>query len=54
MPDCEAEERILRAVYEIEQMTGSWIIDLAKLKNILTGRNTTKCQADTHRQQEAA
>lgn len=37
MPDCEAEERILRAVFEIEKMAGSWVIDLGKLKSILTG-----------------
>ncbi|MDQ5860692.1 MAG: hypothetical protein M3536_00315 [Actinomycetota bacterium] len=47
MPDCEAEERNLRAVYEIEQMTGSWIVDLAKLKNILTGRDTEPCTHKT-------
>lgn len=34
---CEAEQRILRAVFAIEQMTGNWVIDLAKLKQILTG-----------------
>ena len=38
MTDCEAEERITRAIYEIEQMAGSWIIDLGKIKQILTGR----------------
>lgn len=35
--DCEAEERILRAVFAIEQMTGTWVIDLGRIKAILTG-----------------
>jgi hypothetical protein len=37
MPECEAEERIMQALYEIENMAGSWIIDLGKIKQILTG-----------------
>ena len=35
--ESEAEERILRAVFAIEIMAGSWIIDLGKIKAILTG-----------------
>lgn len=35
--ESEAEERILRAVFAIEQMTGTWVIDLGKIKQILTG-----------------
>lgn len=42
MNTCEAEERILRAMYAIEQMAGNWIIDLGKIKQILTG--TDDCQ----------
>lgn len=41
MTDCEAEERILRATFAIEQMAGNWVIDLGKLKQILTG--TDEC-----------
>ncbi len=47
MPDCEAEERILRAVFEIEKMAGTWVIDLGKLKQILTG---TECQHGSRQQ----
>jgi hypothetical protein len=43
MPDCEAEERNMRALYEIELMWGSGVTDLGKLKHILTGRDTVKC-----------
>lgn len=39
---CEAEERNLQAVFEIEKMAGSWLIDLGRLKQILTGAN--QCQ----------
>lgn len=48
---CEAEERNTRAVFELEMMTGSWVFDLARLKDILTGRNTTAC---TQQHQETA
>lgn len=34
---CEAQERNTRAVFAIEQMMGTWRLDLAELKNILTG-----------------
>ena len=44
MPDCEAEERNLRAVFAIEQMAGTWVIDLGRLKAILTGID--ECQHD--------
>jgi hypothetical protein len=44
MADCEAEERILRATFAIEQMAGTWVIDLGKLKQILTG--TEECHHD--------
>jgi hypothetical protein len=43
MPDCEAEERNMRALYEIELMWGSGVTDLGKLKHILTSRDTPKC-----------
>jgi len=39
---CEAEERNLQAVFEIEMMAGTWQIDLGRLKQILTG--THECQ----------
>lgn len=38
---CEAQERNTRAVFEIEMMAGSWVIDLGRIKRILTG---TDCQ----------
>jgi hypothetical protein len=38
---CEAQERNLRATFAIEQMMGSWCLDLALLKQILTGTNCT-------------
>lgn len=38
---CEAQERNMQAVFEIEKMAGSWKIDLGLLKAILTG---TDCQ----------
>jgi truncated hemoglobin YjbI len=34
---CESAERNLRAVFAIEQMMGSWCLDLAAIKQILTG-----------------
>ena|GEM_PF-2474354 len=43
MSTCEAEERNMRALYEIELMWGSGVMDLGKIKGILTGRDTTKC-----------
>jgi hypothetical protein len=33
----------MRALYEIELMWGSGVMDLGKIKGILTGRDTTKC-----------
>lgn len=42
MNPCEAEERNRRAVYALEQMAGTWQIDLGRLKQILTG--TDECQ----------
>ncbi|AHB31661.1 hypothetical protein ArV2_gp50 [Arthrobacter phage vB_ArS-ArV2] len=39
---CEAQERNTRAVFELEMMAGNWVIDLAKIKSILTG--TDNCQ----------
>jgi hypothetical protein len=53
MPECEAEERNTRALYEIELMWGSGVTDLGKLKTVLTGRDTTRCSQDTHRQEAA-
>ena len=47
---CEAEERNTRAVFELEMMAGSWVFDLGRLKDILTGRG----EACTHQHQEAA
>ena len=38
---CEAAERNTRAIFALEMMAGNWVIDLAKLKSILTG---TDCQ----------
>jgi len=40
---CEAEERNTRAVYELEMMAGSWVFDIGRIRDILTGRNTTAC-----------
>ena len=34
---CEAQERNTRAVFEIEMMAGKWVIDLGRIKRILTG-----------------
>lgn len=42
--DCDAELRILRAVFELEVMAGTWVIDLGRLKAILTG---TDCNHET-------
>lgn len=42
---CEASERNMQAVFEIEMMAGTWLIDLGKLKQILTGTND--CQHQT-------
>jgi len=47
MPDCEAEERNMRALYEIELMWGSGLMDLGKLKRILTGRSGKCAGHDT-------
>ena len=38
-PPSDAEIRNLQAVFAIEQMMGSWVIDLGRLKHILTGSN---------------
>lgn len=38
---CEAQERNLRAVFAIEQMMGSWVLDLGAIKSILTGTDCT-------------
>lgn len=42
-PPCEAEERNMRALYEIELMWGAGIVDLPKIRGILTGRDTQPC-----------
>lgn len=34
---CEAAERNTRAVFELEMMAGAWVIDLGRIKQILTG-----------------
>ena len=34
---CEAAERNTQAIFELEMMAGTWRIDLARLKQILTG-----------------
>ena len=34
---CEAQERNQQALHELQIMTGTWNIDLAKLRNILNG-----------------
>jgi len=52
MPECEAQERILQALYEIELEWGSGKVDLGKLKQILIGRDTARC--DTNHQEKAA
>ena len=36
---CEAQERNLRATFAIEQMMGTWVLDLGLIKNILTGND---------------
>lgn len=38
---CEAQERNLRATFAIEQMMGTWVLDLGLIKQILTGTNCT-------------
>lgn len=37
MPECEAHRRNKQALYEIELAWGNGIVDLGKLKRILTG-----------------
>lgn len=39
---CEAQERNMQAIFEIEKMAGTWVIDLGRIKQILTG--TAECQ----------
>lgn len=51
MTDCEAEERNLRAAFEIELQWGAGRIDLGRIKNILTG--TEPC-THQHEQDQAA
>lgn len=43
MAQCEAEQRILQAVFEIEIAWGSGKVDLGKIKQILTGRDSIHC-----------
>lgn len=43
---CEAQERNTRAVFELEMMAGSWVFDLGRLKDILTGRGAA-CTHET-------
>lgn len=50
-PPCEAEERNMRALYEIELMWGNGIVDLGKIRGILTRRDTQPC---THHEEKAA
>lgn len=38
---CEANDRNTRAVFAIEQMMGTWKLDLGEIKAILTGTNCT-------------
>lgn len=44
MAECEAERRIKQTVFLIEQSFGSGRIDLAEIKDTLTGRNTVQCE----------
>lgn len=46
-PPCEAEERNMRALYEIELMWGNGIVDLGKIRGILTKRDTQACGHQT-------
>lgn len=43
MPQCEAEQRNLQAAFEIELQWGAGKIDLGRIKNILSGPDTTDC-----------
>jgi len=45
MPECEAEERIMQALFEIEISWGSGKVDLGRIKQILIGRDTVQCPA---------
>jgi hypothetical protein len=42
-PDCEAEERNRQAIYQMELDWGAGTFNYAKIKNILTGHDTTAC-----------
>jgi hypothetical protein len=42
MPECEAEERILQALYEMENSWGAGVFDYAKIRRILTGDACSK------------
>lgn len=55
MTECEAEQRILQAVFEIEIAWGSGRVDLGKIKHILTGgRDTIHCPGPAHERQGQA
>lgn len=43
MPECEAEERITRALFEMELAWGAGQFDYGKLKRILTAKTGEEC-----------
>ena len=45
---CEAQERNTRAIFELEMMAANWVIDLARIKNILTGTDCRDHQGETN------
>lgn len=51
MPECEAERRIMQTLYEIELMWGNGIIDLGKIRRILSGPE--KCPEGAHSKEKA-
>lgn len=44
---CEAERRIMRTLYEMEIDWGAGTFDYAKIRGILTGRDTERCDHQT-------
>ena len=43
MPKCEAEDRITRALYVMENDWAAGSFDYAKIRGMLTGRDTPDC-----------
>jgi len=43
---CESDERNQRALHELRIMTGTWTIDLGRLRDILTGDGCAETTGD--------